>query len=210
MLPVSWLRMRARLKGQTVYPRDLHFAGQSRSGVHDDLTTSDILGLIGRDSWAERVSALSTMDFGIYNKGILAGWGIDMRDPTADRRLIQLCLSFPDEVFLRDGTNRALARGMLRRRLPADVVFERQRGYQGADWRRAFLHARSSLHTEISRARHSVQAQDVLALEDLERVLAGLSDDESPDQPDEIQLRRGVLRSAAAAHFIRVSTNANY
>ena len=36
---------------------------------------------------------------GNYNKGTLAGWGIDVRDPTADRRLVEFCLTVPLETI---------------------------------------------------------------------------------------------------------------
>jgi hypothetical protein len=57
---------------------------------------------------------------GITRKGTLADGGIDVRDPTADRRLIEFCLSVPTEQFFRNGVPRALARAALADRVPAD------------------------------------------------------------------------------------------
>ena len=39
-----------------------------------------------------------------------AGWQLDYRDPTYDRRIIEFCLTVPLEEFLRDGQQRSLAR----------------------------------------------------------------------------------------------------
>ena len=39
-------------------------------------------------------------DRGTQPKGILAGWGVDLRDPTADKRLVEYCLSIPTEQYV--------------------------------------------------------------------------------------------------------------
>jgi len=66
-----------------------------------------------------------------FNKGILAGWGIDQRDPTADLRLVEYCLAIPAEHHLEGGMTRALARRAFTDRVPAEVLNERRRGRQG-------------------------------------------------------------------------------
>src|SRR3982751_2755001 len=74
------------------------------------------------------------MDYGEYRKGVLAGWGLDKRDATADIRLIQFCPSRPLDMLLKDGVRRPLARAALADRLPPAVLDERRKGYQAADW----------------------------------------------------------------------------
>jgi asparagine synthase (glutamine-hydrolysing) len=59
-----------------------------------------------KDLFEETVSALSFYDYGELRKGALAGWGVDERDPTADRRLIEFCLSLPLEMLLKNGERR--------------------------------------------------------------------------------------------------------
>ena len=86
-----------------------------------------------RDGFALRLWALGRVDRGNYNKGTLAGWHIDQRDPTADVRLLQFCLSVPVEQYVYDGVPRALARRALAERVPK-LVLEARRGLQAADW----------------------------------------------------------------------------
>jgi asparagine synthase (glutamine-hydrolysing) len=88
----------------------------------------------GADTYALRKSLLQRLDVGNARKGLLAGWGIDERDPTGDIRLIDFCLSLPRDQLLRDGVMRPLARAALADRLPAAVLENRLRGYQFADW----------------------------------------------------------------------------
>lgn len=87
-----------------------------------------------KDHFSETVRALGMYDYGNLRKGALAGWGVDERDPTADRRLIEFCLSLPLEMLLKDGVRRPLARAALSDRLPAAVLDEKSKGYQAADW----------------------------------------------------------------------------
>ena len=80
------------------------------------------------------LSAYRAMDFGEHRKGILGGWGLDKRDPTADVRLIEFCLSLPLDLMMKDGSRRPLARAALADRLPAEVLDARAKGYQNAAW----------------------------------------------------------------------------
>ncbi|HEY0113082.1 MAG TPA: asparagine synthase-related protein [Allosphingosinicella sp.] len=79
-------------------------------------------------------AAIMEMDWGEYRKGILGCWGIDKRDPTADPQLIDFCLSLPLDMLLKDGTRRPLARAALADRVAPEVLAERRKGYQSADW----------------------------------------------------------------------------
>lgn len=73
-------------------------------------------------------------DFGMFTKGTLARHGLDERDATADRRLIEFCLRLPATYYLNNGVTRRLAREGLADRLPQSIIRNQIRGYQGADW----------------------------------------------------------------------------
>jgi asparagine synthase (glutamine-hydrolysing) len=59
----------------------------------------------------------------------VAQWGVELRDPTADRRLIERLLQFPQSAFRAGGRLRGLARELSRGLLPDEV---RLRSSQGA------------------------------------------------------------------------------
>ena len=59
------------------------------------------------DGFAMRLWVMRRMDIGNFNKGALAGWGVDRRDPLADKRLVEYCLSIPTNVYLDGGVQRA-------------------------------------------------------------------------------------------------------
>lgn len=62
-----------------------------------------------------------------------AAQGIQMRDPTADARLLEFCVGVPEEQFVRGGHDRWLARRAVARLMPPEVAWNRRRGAQGAD-----------------------------------------------------------------------------
>jgi asparagine synthase (glutamine-hydrolysing) len=62
-----------------------------------------------------------------------AGYGIDIRDPTADLRLVEFCLAVPDEQYRVGGHDRSLIRRAMEGQLPPAVRWNRRRGMQGAD-----------------------------------------------------------------------------
>ncbi len=86
------------------------------------------------DPFSDRLAMVQSLDDGLRRKGLLAQTGIEERDPTADRRLVEYCLSMPPEHLLADGIYRPVAKAALADRVPAEVLEQRSRGYQGADW----------------------------------------------------------------------------
>ena len=64
----------------------------------------------------------------------LANWGIDSRDPTADRRVVELCLSLPARLLMSPDGGRPAFEAAFADRLPAEVLANRKRGFQSADW----------------------------------------------------------------------------
>lgn len=62
-----------------------------------------------------------------------AAHAIEMRDPTADVRVLEFCVGTPDEQFARDGHDRWLIRRALARLVPPEVAWSTRRGAQGAD-----------------------------------------------------------------------------
>jgi asparagine synthase (glutamine-hydrolysing) len=116
---------------------------------------------------AFRLRLLKRVDSGNSRKGALARWGIDGRDPTADRRLIEFCFSLPPDQLLKGGVTRRMARVGLADRLP-DAVLKAPRGYQYADWYEA-LDATSfdTLFSELERSEDAAAVLDMEAVRHL-------------------------------------------
>lgn len=162
------------------------------------------------DGAAARLQALGRVDFGNYNKGALAEWGIDYRDPTADRRLIEFCLRVPAEEFLRGGVTRSLARRAFADRLPAEVVGERRRGYQAADWHEGFDAARDEIRAEVERIAACPAAAQVLNIDRMRALVADWPTGGWNRPETMVAYRVALLRAISNGHFLRKASGSNY
>jgi asparagine synthase (glutamine-hydrolysing) len=114
---------------------------------------------------------------------IRAYTGIDQRDPFADRRIIEFCLSLPDAQFLHNGQPRGLARRVFADRLPAAIVSNRRQGEQNSDWYLRLPAQRADLQATLERLERSSLARRILDLPRLRRMLEAM-----PTNP--VDLRR--------------------
>ena len=89
---------------------------------------------VSGDTYRTRLRMLQGLDVATYGKGSLAGWGLDLRSPLLDRRIVEFSLQLPREQLFRNGVSRPLAVEALSDRLPPEVLGATDRGYQAADW----------------------------------------------------------------------------
>lgn len=102
-----------------------------------------------RDGREERLFMLLDADVGSFTTAMRAGWGIELRDPTADIRLLDFTSRVPTDQFFRNGVPKAVTRLALAGRLPSQVVQEQRRGLQSADWHVALSGARERVRHEL-------------------------------------------------------------
>jgi asparagine synthase (glutamine-hydrolysing) len=162
-----------------------------------------------RDSWTYRIQWLARFDRGNTTKGVLAGWGIDRRDPAADRRVVEFCLSVPVEQFFRDGVPASLLRRAMADRLPSLVLEERRKGLQALDWHEALTASRDKVIDELNLL---TACEPVAQRFDLARLHKAV--DTWPttgwERPETVQLYRfALLRTISAGHFVRTVLNGN-
>jgi len=82
-------------------------------------------------------------------------FGVDTRDPTVDVRIVEFCLSIPEEQCLRAGTSRWLIRRAMQDRLPSEVLWNKKRGLQAADWFERLYAAQGQVLHELERIERS-------------------------------------------------------
>ncbi len=163
----------------------------------------------GRNYLDDWIDQIRSTDVGNSRKGTLAGWALDCRDPTADRRLVEFCLRVPLQLFQNRGRTRALARDALRSRLPESVTGMHRRGYQAADWHLGFREHRDEV---VQVAEQAFRDPDVQRLFDAARVNGLLEGVATADLKSAAALReyRGaLLRSLAVADFMRRAAGRN-
>ena len=152
---------------------------------------------------------IGRVDPGNYNKGYLGGWGIDVRDPSADRSLLELCLSIPAGQYLKDGLPRSLARRMLADRLPAEVVQERRKGLQAVDWHEGLSAARDEARLEAERIAAIDGAAEILETGKLDALLDDWPEDGWNGNKVTSLYRLALLRGLSGGHFLRKAAGSN-
>lgn len=163
----------------------------------------DLAGRPRRRVYESRLWAFRHADGGNSYKGVLAEWGLSVRDPTCDRRVIEYSLSVPSEEFLRGGVSRSLARRAFADRLPITVANSTSRGLQSADWFEALDKARPSIEREVASIIGCKGAEETLDFGWLKQCLDSWPSEGWGRADIYARFRLGLLRGIAAGHFIR-------
>ncbi|WP_372001302.1 asparagine synthase-related protein [Tistrella mobilis] len=161
------------------------------------------------DSIELRLRVLRRVDGGNYHKAVLAGWGLDSRDPTSDIRLIEFAMRVPDEIFVENGGGRALARRAMTDRLPREVLAERRRGLQAPDWHEALTAKPELLDSTVEGILRSPAACEMLDTERLKRLHADMATTDLRKRDAMFVYRLAMLRGTAVGDFIRRASGAN-
>lgn len=129
--------------------------------------------------------------------------GIDIRDPTADVRIVEFCLSLPEEQYLKDGVSRRLLRRAMATRLPPTVLNNRRRGLQAADWYESLFGARKLILAELEEWRGSELLPGILDLKRLIHLMEIMPS--TPENPEKAYLnyRQVVEGGLMMGKFIR-------
>jgi asparagine synthase (glutamine-hydrolysing) len=99
-----------------------------------------------------------------------AAFAMEVRDPTADIRLVEYCLGIPAEQDVKDGGQRMLIRRSMEGILPPEVQWNTRRGRQAADVAFRLLHHRDEMETSLARLEGNDLAKFYLNLPRLRRV----------------------------------------
>lgn len=169
----------------------------------------DFLYRPSKDSVHHRVSTLVEGDNGSYLKGVLAEFGVSLRDPTSDLRVIEYCLAVPPEEFIRDGRPRALARNAFADRLPPSVANFIHRGSQAADWFETVERDLPALRGELEAIERCAPALDPLDATWLRETLDSWPSGGWTRRDVLMRYRYGLLRGISAGHFMRKFAGTN-
>jgi asparagine synthase (glutamine-hydrolysing) len=110
-------------------------------------------------------------DLGATNAMTLAANQVEIRDPTADKRIFEFSFSIPPEQFLAGGQSRSLARRAMKGRLPEAILQQTTRGLQSADWYLPMTEALPALRNELALIAQSPIARKTLDLPRMQQLL---------------------------------------
>ena len=168
-----------------------------------DLTYRDVA-----DGRSTRIRALQLIDIGEYSLGANHA-GLEPRDPTSDRELVEYCLAVPESQYLRDGKTRWLLRRAMADRLPAEILDSRSRGLQGADWYESVAGELPRIREELERLQAHPSAGQYLDLPALKASLDAWPRSGWHSAQLEKRYRLKLLRGLSAGAFVRYVENDN-
>lgn len=120
-------------------------------------------------------------------------FGLEMRNPLADRRLLEFCFAVPDDQYLRGGVTRALARRVLADRLPPDVVNNCKRGVQAGEFFHRMTLMRGVIASGVEELERSPLARRMLDVPRMKAMVAAWPEDASAAGLDYLSvLHRGL------------------
>jgi asparagine synthase (glutamine-hydrolysing) len=159
-----------------------------------------------RDRRQDQIAAFLAMDFGEHRKGILGRWKIDKRDPTADVRLIEFCLSLPSEMLIDETGLRPLARAALGDRLPRQVLEAPAKGYQGADWHMRVANDLDGIDALIAEILQDAAVRSLIDVDRLARLRREWPENGWGSPTTIATYRNRFLQGLTAGHFLLRAT----
>lgn len=157
----------------------------------------------------QRIKSIYMMENGDYN-ALANTFGLEMRDPTADVRLIEFCLAIPESQYIGGGQFKWLLMRLMKGVLPPEILDAKTRGLQSADWYEQLDNAVPQIREELEKLKAHGNAGDYLDIESLEKAL-----DEWPSrggldtQEAELRYRTKMLRGLSVGRFVRYADEQN-
>lgn len=95
---------------------------------------------------------------------LAATFGLEIRQPAMDKRVIEFCLGIPQDQHTRHGQERLLIRHAMRGLMPESVLWYKERGIQSADIGQRIRANRAEIETALQKLESSALAQYYLDL----------------------------------------------
>jgi asparagine synthase (glutamine-hydrolysing) len=162
---------------------------------------ADARGLWRRDKMG---FGIRNVDPGPFHHFVLGAFGIDKRDPTCDRRVVELAQSLPAHVYLRDGRQKWIYRQAFAGRVPGAVLAPAVKpGLQSADWMYRLDKGREQVAAVLDLAKGNEEIESLFDMDALRRQAVGSLDfSKAYDQKTLFALRFRFTTAVAAVDFI--------
>lgn len=161
--------------------RHIRFGGRSGGAISAEFAREHTGHLRAawptRDSVVARRRLIAWADLGATNAAVNGVFGLEFRDPTADVRVVDFCLSIPDAEFRRGRERRLLIRRAMHGRVPDATLRSTVRGVQAADWPRFIVPYRATFVDLLANIERSPLAARAIDVTNMRRLLTRVVDD---------------------------------
>jgi len=130
-------------------------------------------------------------------------YGMEVRDPTMDKRVLEFCFAIPDTQFVRHGVDRYLIRRAMAGLMPPDVLSATKRGLQATDLVMRLQEITAQIKNELNRVGESQLVKEILDVDKMHAVINQL-DDSGKKASSALQphIRSILLRGLMAGLFL--------
>lgn len=130
--------------------------------------------------------------------------GVEDRDPTSDRRVIEVAMRQPAWVRRRNGVGRAVVRGAMSDRLPPAVVGRTDRGDQLPDWLDVMTAARAEIAEELDQLEGHATSRQLIETGRLRSLVQHWPDRRTGGVPAVVtDYRLVLLRALIVSRYLR-------
>jgi len=215
---ISW-RAAARFSLAGLLPRWCDrqlLAPDATANMYEPMMRSDVPGSAGMadrifanafqvsaNPVAEQTRLFEWFDFGSRRLAIQSMFGIDLRDPTADKRVYEFCFSIPPEQYMAEGHSRSLVRRALKGRGPESTRLSYKRGLQGADWYITVAESLPAIRAEVEEMQKSPVARESIDFARLHATLDSWPSSGYETAAVSNQWHNAMLRAVSLGYFLR-------
>jgi asparagine synthase (glutamine-hydrolysing) len=129
-------------------------------------------------------------------------YGVRKLDPLNDVRIMEFCLSIPENQFFYNGESRSLIRRAMAERLPRAVVNNSLRGLQSANWLSSMDRHQIELRETMRRLKRSPLASHVIDLDRMDGLLANIRNSTAAQLSTVIKFRRVIELGVTMGCFL--------
>jgi asparagine synthase (glutamine-hydrolysing) len=155
------------------------------------------------NSVQEHSSMFDGYDQGPYRAAVQAVTQMEVRDPTADKRIFEFSFAIPPEQYLVGSQSRSLARRAMKHRLPQSVLACPIRGLQGADWHLIMSARLPELRSELALLERSPAASQTLDLPAMETLLDSWPKSNFNSESVNFRWHFWLTRALSMGYFLR-------
>lgn len=131
-----------------------------------------------------------------------AAFGLELRTPMTDKRVVEFCLGIPRDQYARDGQDRLLIRRAMSGLMPEHILWNRRRGMIGGDISKWFLNDQVKMKATIQKIEASPLAQHWLTVSRMNSIFNSIEQKPDPKAlSDFVLLMRGMMIGNFLQHF---------
>ena len=179
------------------YAHKIKLDGLMKNGGHDPLFR------LPKESRRARYSIIKPGISHIGSRWQCYGsdYGIEVRDPTFDKNVMELCISIPDKYYRKGDLDRYLLRKSLENILPLTVLHNRKLGFQATDLISRIRVNYNELDEILKQVNYSEKVNSMLNIAKMRKIL--IDTKTSANQTILNETVSILLRGAATALFIQ-------